>query len=302
MNVFLILLPDFAVIALGALAGPLLPKAGWQAIDRLSYHVLYPALLFGAAAARPIVPRELLVVGGLACVVITLGFLLSLGVSRFGPTVRVERAGALQNGWRFNTALGFVAVAALPPEAVGTLAVMVGLGIPLANLYAVILLALGQTLSPWRLFREVTSNPFLLASLAGVAVGLGGRALPAIPATFVDRLADAALPIVLLSLGAALRGTRVRPPTRFALALHAIRLLVLPGAVWGIATLTDTNGTVAATLLIFAALPTATVAHVLAARYGADRGAVALLVMQSSLLGLATLPLWSLVATRLAAS
>jgi len=300
MDVLLALLPDFTVIALGMLIAPLLGADGWRAVDRLSYHVLYPALLFGAAAARSIAPGELAVVGGLACTVVTLGFLLSLGVARFGPGVAVERAGALQNGWRFNTALGFVAVSALPGEASGTLAIMVGLGIPLANLYAVGLLARGRSLSPIRLVREIASNPFLLASLAGVAIGLGGHTLPTLPAAFVERLADAALPVVLLSLGAALRGARVWPPTRFALALHAIRLLVLPGTVWAGATFAGLHGVVPATLLVFAALPTATAAHVLAARYGADRRAVALMVMQSSLLGLATLPVWTLVAARLA--
>ena len=300
MATLLVLLPDFAVVALGALLAPLLPGEGWRALDRLSYHVLYPALLFGAAAARPIAPAELAAVGGLACAVVTLGFALSLAVARLGPSAPVERAGALQNGWRFNTALGFVAVGVLPADAGATLAIMVGLGIPLANLYAVGLLARDRALSPARLAREVALNPFLLASLAGVAVALGGHALPALPAAFVGRLAEAALPIVLLSLGAALRGARVWPPTRFALALHAIRLLVLPATVWGVATLAGLGGITAATLLVFAALPTATAAHVLAARYGADRGAVALMVMQSSLFGLATLPLWSLAAARLA--
>ena len=267
MNTLLVLLPDFAIVALGALLAPLLPPDGWRALDRLSYHVLYPALLFGAAASRPIAPGALLAIGGLACAIVT---------------------------------LGFVAVAALPPGASGVLAISVGLGIPLANLYAVGLLARGRALSRLSVLREIALNPFLLASLGGVLFGLGGLSLPAPVAGFVARLADAALPVVLLSLGAALRGARVWPPTRFALALHAVRLLVLPGTVWAIAQLTRSHGLVPATLLVFAALPTATAAHVLAARYGAERGGVALLVMQSSLFGLVTLPLWSLLAVRLA--
>jgi len=299
MSTALALLPDFAVIALGALLAPLLAADGWRALDRLSYHVLYPALLFAAAASRPIRPEALLTIGGLGCAVVTLGFALALLAGRLGPAGRLERAGALQNAWRFNTALGFVAAGALPSGATGVLAILVGLAIPLANLYAVVLLARGQALTLGRLVREIALNPFLLASLAGVAVGLGGRPLPALPAAFVERLAEAALPLVLLSLGAALRATRCWPPSRFALALHAIRLVALPGVVWTIATLTGARGIVPATLLVFAALPTATAAHVLAARYGADRASVALVVMQSSLLGLLMLPLWSLLAARL---
>ena len=300
MDVLLALLPDFAVIGLGAAIARLLPAEGWRALDRLSYFVLYPALLFAAAASRPIAPGALLALGALGCAVVTAGFLAALAIARLGPPVAVERAGALQNAWRFNTALGFVAVGALPPAATAALAILVGLAIPLANLFAVALLARGRSLAPGRLAREIALNPFLLASLAGVAVGLGGGHLPALPTAFVGRLADAALPIVLLALGAALAGARLWPPTRFALALHAIRLVALPAAVWSVATLLGARGTVPATLLVFAALPTATAAHVLAARYGAAPAAIAPLVMQSSLLGLLTLPPWCLVAVRLA--
>lgn len=294
------------MIALGALLANRIDENGWRRIDWLSYHVLYPALLFRAAASRPIEPEALLLVGGLACAVVTLGLVLSLAVVRLAPVGRLERAGAVQNGWRFNTALGFVAIGALPPGASATLAIVVGTGIPLANLYAVTLLARGRDEGAsrrdrWRVvLREIALNPFLIASLAGVAFGLAGVSLPGLPAAFVTRLADAALPIVLLSLGAALRGTRAWPPERFALALHAVRLLILPAAVWGAATLTGSSGLLPATLLVFAALPTATAAHVLAARYGADRRRVALLVMQSSLLGLVTLPLWTALAVRVA--
>lgn len=305
MNALLVLLPDFAVIALGAFLSARVGEEGWRRIDWLSYHVLYPALLFRAAASRPIEPGALLLVGTLACAVVTLGFVLSLAVTRRAPVDRLERAGAVQNGWRFNTALGFVAIAALPDGASAVLAIVVGTGIPLANLYAVTLLSRAREAGSSRrdrllaALREIALNPFLLASLAGVAIGLGGIALPAVPAAFVARLADAALPIVLLSLGAALRGTPAWPPAPFALALHAIRLLILPAVVWIAATLSGASGLLPATLLVFAALPTATAAHVLAARYGADRRRVALLVMQSSLLGLVTLPLWTALAARL---
>jgi malonate transporter and related proteins len=48
-------------------------------------------------------------------------------------------------------------------------------------------------------------------------------------------------------------------------------------------------------LTIFAALPTASAAHVLASAYGADRENVATLIAQSTLLGCLTLPFWLMV-------
>jgi malonate transporter len=49
-------------------------------------------------------------------------------------------------------------------------------------------------------------------------------------------------------------------------------------------------------LVVFAALPTASAAHVLAAGFGASRELVATLVAQSTLLGAVTLPIWITIA------
>lgn len=300
MNALLTLLPDFAIIAIGAFIGRHIPDAGWRQIDWLSYNILYPALLFAAASQRRIEPDALLLLGLLACAIVTSGFLLSAGASRLSVDGPANRAGKLQNGWRFNTALGFVAVAALPTSATAILAIVVGIAIPLANLFAILAFSHGQSLSPKAVLREVALNPFLLASVAGVVTGLSGQAVPFLLSALVDRLADAAIPVVLLSLGAALRSVSLWPPERYAIALHAIKLLILPALVWSVTVLGSFNGIVAATLLIFSALPTASAAHVLAVRYGADRGSVALVVLQSSALGLITLPIWTAVAVRLA--
>ena len=309
MQSSLVLLPDFALIALGACVAPLLAEEVWRGLDRLCYFVLYPALIFAAASGRAVDPGAVLAVGGAAALILTAGLGLGLATRRLGPERDVDFGGALQNAYRFNTALGFVAIGALPPEAASALAIAVGCAIPLANVYAVAGLARGTGLSPARVAREIATNPFLLASLAGLAVALSGAALPGPAVAFVARLADAALPLVLLSIGAALAagaaagGARsLLPGSAFALALHGIRLVALPALVWAAATLAGVGGTAAATLLVFAALPTAAAAHTLAARYGADRSRVAALVLQSSLLGLLTLPVWVALAVRLARS
>lgn len=296
MSALLILLPDFAVIALGALISNRLRADTWRQIDWLCFYFFYPALLFAAASQRPVTLGAFASLGALGGGVVTLGFMLAWSIRRFGTDSPLDIAGALQNGWRFNTALGFVAMQALPGDAVSRFAIMVGVAIPLANVYAVILLTQGRQLRIRKIAMEVLLNPFLLASLGGALVALSGVALPSLVRSFLERLADAALPLVLLSIGAALHGSRWWPPTRFTLVLHSIKLLVMPAVVWTVASVTGTTGTTAATALVFAALPTATAAHVLASRYGADRQAVAVIITQSSVLGLITLPLWATVA------
>ncbi|ASJ70257.1 AEC family transporter [Granulosicoccus antarcticus] len=174
-------------------------------IDWLCYYLFYPALLFMAASQRPIELDSFLLIGLLACVLVTAGLLLALCVRTLGNDTRSDKAGVSQNAWRFNTALGFVAVTALPAEAVGIMAIIVGLAIPIANLYAVLAMTNGLSHSRWQKLGEIALNPFLLASLLGVIVGLMGTSPPILVSSFLDRLADAAIPVVLLSLGAALR-------------------------------------------------------------------------------------------------
>lgn len=302
MNTLLALLPHFAVIAAGALIGHRLAETSWRQIDWLCFYLFYPALLFGAASQRPIALDSFLLIGVLSCALVTAGVLLALCARNLaGEDSRPNKAGVSQNAWRFNTALGFVAVTVLPVEAAGVLAIIVGLAIPLANLYAVLALTNGSSHSRRTQLTEIALNPFLLASLIGVIVGLVGKPVPVLVAGFVDRLADAAIPVVLLSLGAALRQARLWPPDRYALAITSIKLMVLPALVWLIILISGSHGIVPATFLIFSALPTASAAHVLAARYGADRSRVAVVVMQSTVIGLVTLPLWTALASTIAA-
>ena len=302
MNTLLALLPNFAIIAVGAWTGPRLADTSWRQIDWLCYYLLYPALLFGAASQRPIALNSFLLIGMLACAIVTAGMTLAFCIRALAHEDNGQnKAGVSQNAWRFNTALGFVAIGALPAEAMGILAIIVGLAIPTANLYAVLALTNGQSHSRLSQLTQIARNPFLLASLSGVIVGLIGKPLPLLVSSFIDRLADAAIPIVLLSLGAALRQSRLWPPDRYALAITAIKLLALPALVWLVILISGAKGLVAATFLIFAALPTASAAHVLAAHYGADRGRVAVVVMQSTVIGLLTLPLWTGLASLIAA-
>lgn len=297
------LAPDLAIIALGYLLGAMLSSLAWQQIDKLSYFVLYPALLFAAASNRVVSFHELLLFGSLGCAIVTAGFLLALLARRtLTANNSGEQAGILQNAWRFNTALGFVAGGALTQqsqEVTAVLAVVVGLGIPLANVFAIFVLTRGQSLAATAVVREVVFNPFLLASVAGITVAMSGVSLPETATSVIDRLAQAALPMVLLSLGAALQSIAYWPPERLAIVLHGIKLIALPSLVWFISSAMGFTGVVPATLLIFAALPTASAAHVLAARYGADPQRVAMVVMQSTAISLLTLPGWTTLAASL---
>ena len=291
------LLPDAAIIAVGAVVGSRIASAGWGAVDRLNYLVLFPALLFTAAASRPIAISQLATIGVGVWAIMLVGLLLAWPLRQVGPSSFLDFAGTWQTAWRFNTGVAFVAAQALPPETAALMSVAVGLAVPMANVFAVTALSYGTSASGWRAARSVATNPFLLASLAGVVVGMSGLQVPDAPMRTLDKLADAAIPLALLSIGASISWRALIAMNAFTGGLNAIKLLALPCVALGIGYAFKLDGSTTAVLTVFAALPTASAAHVLAGAFGADRTLPSTVIAQSTLLACATLPTWIAILT-----
>ncbi len=296
-TVLLGLLPSFLIVSLGGLVRRRLPVSAWVGLDKLNFELLFPALIFIAASSRPIAVGDIARTGPAVWAIMAVGLMLGGLVRRAGPPRFLDFAGAWQTAWRFNTALSFVAIGALPHADVAQLAVSIGLAVPVANVFAVTALSRGNALGLGQTLWRVGLNPFLLASLAGVAVGLGGLNLPAALLAPVRMLAQAAIPIALLSIGATMEWRALARIDLFAGAMVAIRLLVLPALTFAACILAKADPSFAQVLVLFAALPTASAAHVLAAGFGADRNLVATLIAQSTLLSGVTLPAWLIAAT-----
>jgi len=297
------LLPDFAVIGLGAVLAKGMPNKidakGWIALDALNFYVLFPALLFTATSSRPIAADKLVQVGVLCSLVVFAAFVLmllfrKLAPKSWSPERWLDFAAGAQNAWRFSTPLAFVVAQVMPPEVITLLAAGIGVTIPLVNALAVLVLSRGAG-SRLETVIGVLTNPFFLASIAGILVNVTQMPLPHVASSMLLRLSDAALPMILLSIGAALNWSLVLRPNRFALTVHFVRLVVLPALVWISVTVTGAEGVLAAAVLIFAGLPTSSSSHLLASKFGADQTRVAAIVTQSSVLGCITLPLWTLV-------
>jgi len=290
------LLPSFLLVLLGGALRKRLSENAWQGLDRLNFEILFPALLFTTAASRPIDPAQLLIVGPLVWAILLAGLLLGWLARPYGPARFLDFAGGWQVAWRFNTALGFVVVGALPSGDLGLYAITIGLGIPMANIFAVAALSRGEGLRLGTALQKVALNPFLLASLSGVAVGVSGLVIPAAVLAPVQMLGAAAIPIALVSIGATMNWRALAKMDRFSTIIVGTKLMALPALVTAVALIVGSPAAIIPVLVVFAALPTASAAHVLASGFGADRQLVATLIAQSTLLSAATLPIWMAVA------
>lgn len=291
ITILLGLLPSFLMVGLGGLIRKRLSVNAWQGLDRLNFEILFPALIFVAASSRPIELRDIASIGPLVWAILLLGLAAGYMARGFGPERFVDFAGAWQVAWRFNTAMAFVAVATLTTPPLGELAVAVGLAIPMANLFAVTALSRGSG-SLRATVAKVATNPFLIASISGVVVGLSGVQIPTVMMAPLEMLSQAAIPVALISVGATMNWGALARLNRFTGIIVATKLLLLPVFAFSMATVLALEPAIAATLVLFAALPTASAAHVLAGGFGADRELSATLVAQTTLLSALTLPVW----------
>ncbi|MEQ9693145.1 AEC family transporter [Shimia sp. SDUM112013] len=285
------LLPSFLMVGLGGLVRNRLSVNAWQGLDKLNFEILFPTLIFVAASQRPIALRDIFSIGPAVWAILTAGLCFGYLARRFGPDSFLDFAGAWQTAWRFNTALAFVAVTTLSNPPIGELAVAVGMAIPVANVFAVSALSRGSG-SLVQTLKKVATNPFLIASVSGVIVGLSGISIPAPLLAPLEMIAQAAIPVALISVGATMNWGALAKLDRFSGILCATKLVILPALTMGSCVLLGTDPVLATTLTLFACMPTASASHVLAAGFGADRTLSATLVAQSTLLGAVTLPVW----------
>lgn len=286
------LLPDFLLLLSGTALRRVLPSGGWQSLDTLNFYLLFPALIFISALGAPPAGRDLIILAPGIWGIMLFACLLGWLVRAWGPVRFLDFAALWQTAWRFNTALAMVMVQALPVEYRALMSIAIGLAVPVANILAVAALSRGQGMGLAKTIRLVVSNPFLLASLAGLCCSVLELSLPDTLLLALEKLAKAAIPLALLSIGAAMQWQALWRLGRFEAALNCIKLVLMPALMLAVCYVLAVPTGPAMVLILFAALPTASAAHVLASVYGANRQPVATVIAQSTLLGCLTLPLW----------
>jgi predicted permease len=146
-------------------------------------------------------------------------------------------------------------------------------------------------------WREIARNPLIWATAAGLLANLAGFVPPQPLQLFLGRLADAAIALGLLAVGAALRwggGGVEQAGVRGASSyLLVVKLLALPLFAVVVGRALGLSGIYFASAVLFAALPTASSAYILAMRMGGDGASVARLISASTLGSMLTLPLWA---------
>ncbi len=299
LTVFQAIAPVFLLIMLGygLRRGGIPSIEFWNLNDRLVYWVLMPALFFVKISEADLTSPELIslatILYGSFFAALLIGLLISLRWEAF------DGSSVLQGSARFNTFIALALAEALYGLPGLQLAVLGGaILVPVVNISIVSVLSyrLG---SKRGVLGELIRNPLIISIVAGVAFNLvGWQAVPVLH-DMSRILGQAALPIMLMCVGANLKLRGLQAEVSPVVASIIAKLGVFPAAALVIIYLLNPDQLTAEVAILFAALPTGVAAYTLAREMGGNSSMMATIITVQTLISFLTLPLSILLARML---
>lgn len=294
MSVAQTIIPIFALILLGygLRRWFRLRDDFWPQLDRLVYYVFFPALLFHSLSAFQVDLGAATPMLEVAVLYMFAGMALGYAAKYLFRAPPKVFAASFQSSFRFNSYVGLAVAGSLHGrDGLAAIGLLMGFLVPMANVASVWALARH---GEGRWLKEILLNPLIMATAGGIAFSLAGLHLPELLRTPIGLLSQASLPMGLIAVGAGLRLQGLSHHRGTLWYGVAVKLLVLPAVAWGLASAFGLAGVYFHIAVLMAALPVSTVSYVLAMRMGGDGSISAAQVMVTTLLAMATLPMWLL--------
>lgn len=283
----------------------IVPKDRWSGMEDLAYWVLFPSIIFVNVGTSDFskMPVIELTVGVLGV------FLFLVAVSL---ALRPWMANRLSiNGTRFTSIFqgivrwnGFMALTIAAElfgeDGVTLVAVVMAAMIPAANLMCVTVLSLyagGSVPSPKALAKQLLKNPFIIVVASGALFNASDIPLPDMLFNYLKFLGSAALPIGILSVGAALDLSALRRPGPALTSSLLLRNMFAPLSAIAMAFALQLDATAGTILVLVFAVPSAGASYVLAKKMGGDAKLMAEILTLQTVVSALTVPGWLLAAT-----
>jgi hypothetical protein len=294
------LLPVFLLIVLGTvLKKTLMPlETQWQGLERLTYYVLFPALLIQTLVKADLSKVPVAGVGGalllsallVSAVCLALWPLLSRSAVD-GPAFTSIFQGATR--WQTYVALAvsgnLYGATGLALASVAMVAI-----IPLVNVLSVAVLAhfaSTEKQSPGAILLTVARNPLIWACVIGLVINLLHIPLPHIWHDVADALSRASLAIGLLVTGAGLQLKGFWRPSLAATLGVGLKLVLMPVLAISLALWFGLTGANLVIVAACSAVPTSPSSYVLARQMGGDAPLLAQIITLQTIFAAMTMPI-----------
>lgn len=160
----------------------------------------------------------------------------------------------------------------------------------------------GEASAPGKVVRDFAanlfSNPLVVGILAGVLWRVAELPMPSLGARFIDSFAGIAGTVALFSMGLGLRKFGISGNVKPALALSAMKLLLLPALVLATSYLAGLPPLVAQVMVVAAAMPTGVNPYLIAMRFGSGQVLASNTTTISTAFAVLTTGFWLAVAQR----
>jgi predicted permease len=292
MSIATILLPDFTLILLGLLLRRFTRwgDEAWAGMERMVYFVLFPALLFYSTSRMPLDfgATGRLLEGGL--LVLLGGVLLGWVAKALFNSSHKDFASGVQTAFRFNSYIGLALASRLGgSEGLALMAVIVGCTVPLCNVAAVWALARHGQAALWK---ELVRNPLILATAGGLATNLMGLHAPEVVGMTLSRLGSASTALGLMTVGAGLQMSGATGTAGPVAWWTGVKLVAMPCVAWLAGRHLPLTALQYQIVVLYASLPTASSAYILAVRMGGNGPMVAATISLMTVAAIVTTPLW----------
>ena len=140
---------------------------------------------------------------------------------------------------------------------------------------------------------NLVRNPLVIALAAGAAFNLSGMTLTPVIGTVVSQLSNSAGPAALISIGMALTKYPVRGNIGLTGAIAALKLLLLPAAVYVIGKALGLSPAWAAALVLTSSVPTGINAWLIAHRFRSGQNIAASTISLTTAFGIVSVSFWA---------
>jgi len=290
------LAPIFSLI----LIGYILKRIGfpslefWPQLDKLTYYILIPAMLiYKLSTATLQSSTDALIMIKIVFASLLILSLLLIIIQKFirfsGPVFTSVYQGAI----RYNTYVYLALIDALyGDEGIVLAAFLITFAIPFINVLCVSIFGFyvrDGKFSFGRVGKSIISNPLIIACLLGGFLNFSTIGLPFGTESLMAMLGAPGIPLGLLSIGVGLRFRSLGTLSPDFWLSSFGKLIALPLIMASFCTALGVSGLMFNIIVLFAAMPTAAAAYILARQMGGDVELMSALITGQTLLAFGSL-------------
>lgn len=292
--------PIFILIIIGYFLkkGRLLSGDFTASADKLVFRICLPCMLFVDivdAEGGAFEPKLVIFCIVAVTVVVLITSILS---AIFIKDVK-KRGAFIQGVYRSNAAIFGMTLAnsMFGAEGVSVLATVLPFVVVAYNFYAVLVLSIcapaDVKLTPLgvakRIAKSVVTNPLIISIVIAIVVKLSGIVVPTFAARTLGYLADSAMALALLSLGAGFTFESLKGRIGLAAIASVMKTVVVPFAAVGTAILLGFRGVDLGTVFIIFGGPVAVSSYIMAKEMNSDHETAAQIMVLTTLISLFTM-------------